>query len=39
LIADNGIFQNAAITATGSRLVHISMTANGNFQGNTVANT
>jgi filamentous hemagglutinin family protein len=33
LIADNGIIQNAAITATGSRLVHISMTANGQFQG------
>jgi filamentous hemagglutinin family protein len=39
LIADNGIIQNAAITATGSRLVHINMTANGNFQGNTVAST
>jgi filamentous hemagglutinin family protein len=37
LIADNGITQNAAITATGSKLVNISMTANGNFQGNTVA--
>jgi filamentous hemagglutinin family protein len=39
LIADNGIFQNAAITATGSKLVHISMTANGNFRGNPGANT
>jgi len=40
LIADNGITQNAAITTTGgSRLVHISMTANGNFQGNNGAST
>jgi len=38
LIADNGIIQNAAITGTGTQLVHISMTANGNFQGNTAAN-
>jgi filamentous hemagglutinin family protein len=37
LIADNGIIQNAAITGTGTQLVHISMRANGNFQGNTAA--
>jgi len=37
LIADNGITQNAAISATGSKLVNISMTANGNYQGNTAA--
>ncbi len=37
LVADNGIIQNAAITATGTKLVHISMTANGNFQGNSAA--
>jgi filamentous hemagglutinin family protein len=37
LIADNGITQNAAITGTGTQLVNISMTANGNFQGNTAA--
>ncbi|MFN5096984.1 beta strand repeat-containing protein, partial [Limnohabitans sp.] len=39
LIADNGIIQNAALTGTGTQLVHISMTANGNFQGNTAAST
>jgi filamentous hemagglutinin family protein len=33
LVADNGIIQNAAITATGIKLLHINMTANGNFQG------
>jgi hypothetical protein len=37
LIADNGITQNAVITGTGTQLVNISMTANGNFQGNTAA--
>jgi filamentous hemagglutinin family protein len=38
LIADNGITQNAAISATGSKLVNISMEAKGNYQGNTAAN-
>ena len=41
LIADNGITQNAGSTITttgGSKLVNISMTANGNYQGNTAAN-
>ena len=41
LIADNGITQNAAITTTSvagkTGLVNISMTANGNYQGNTAA--
>ncbi len=37
LVADNGIIQNGAITATGTKLVHISMTADGNFQGNSAA--
>ena len=31
LIADNGITQNASITATGSKLVNVNMTANGNY--------
>jgi hypothetical protein len=45
LIADNGITQNAGASITTSAvagktgLVHISMTANGNFQGNTAAST
>ena len=38
LIADNGITQNAAITASGSKLVHISMEAKGKYQNNDTAN-
>jgi filamentous hemagglutinin family protein len=43
LIADNGITQNsgASITtnAASTKLVNVTMTANGNFQGNTAAST
>jgi filamentous hemagglutinin family protein len=43
LIADNGITQNSAgsiTTQAGSaKLVHISMTANGNYQGNSAEST
>jgi filamentous hemagglutinin family protein len=36
LIADNGIIQNAAISATGTKLVNINMEAKGNYQGNSI---
>ena len=39
LFADNGITQNAAISATGSKLVNIRMEAKGNYQGSTAPST
>jgi filamentous hemagglutinin family protein len=39
LIADNGITQNAAISATGSKLVHIKMESKGQFRGLTGTNS